>query len=92
MLPAVRITVEESGMWWYCLIVFFWLLAVLKKVKRDKSVLILLFLDLPDLKIRSRCTENHCKLLFFVSLRTPPSPDDMKGLFLKPLLLMLQLF
>lgn len=47
MLPVVTVLVEDSR--------------VLKKVKRDKSVLILLslwLLDLPDLKIRSRDTES----------------------------------
>lgn len=66
VLPAVRVFVEESRALWCCLTVFFWLPTVLKKVKWNKSVLILLsrwLPDLLDLKIRSRDTEKHCKLI-----------------------------
>lgn len=44
VLPVVKVFVEEGRVLWCCLTAVFWLPMVPKKVKRDKSVLILLSL------------------------------------------------
>lgn len=70
VLCVVRIFVEESRVLRCCLTVFFRLPTVFQEVGRDKSLLMLLFfcfLDLSDLKIRSRATQNHCKLIYYCS-------------------------
>lgn len=97
VICVLKIFVEESRVLRCCLTVFFWLPTVFQEVGRDKLLLVLLslcFLDLSDLKIRSRTTQNHFKLIYCCShlWKHHSLPTTWKDLSSSLLFLALRLF